>query len=92
MKILRAVLHPAAVQDDDGHVPSGHADVVEQVAHLLLLETLDLLDAFPDVKQIRSYLDLPLVLLLNVVVLHLLDTLPGKVFASCDSDSCICLL
>ena len=65
MKILCVVLRPTEVQDDDRDL--GDADRVEQDAHLLLVESLELGDALPEVDQVGGDLDLPQVLLLHLV-------------------------
>ena len=74
MKILCVVLRPTEVQDDDRDL--GDADRVEQDAHLLLVESLELGDALPEVDQVGGDLDLPQVLLLHLVYLHLLQAVP----------------
>ena len=60
MKILRVVLRPTVVQDDDRD--SGYTDGVEHGTHLLLLVALDLGDALPAVEQVGGDVYLPLVL------------------------------
>ena len=74
MKIPCVVLQATEVQDDGWDL--GHTDGVEQGAHLLLVEALDLVDALPEVDPVGGDLDLPHIVLLGLVDLHLLQAVP----------------